>query len=314
VTLRAFVLIIVSLVACVASAQNGSGSVSEARVHFDRGVELYREGSLDAALAEFERSNQLAPNYKILYNLAQVQAERHQYVAAVKLLTEYLQTGGNDIQPERRQLVTADLEKLRQRIASLSVEVNVDGAEVFVNDISVGRSPLPDPVLVNVGTCRVRAEKSGHPSQMKTITVAGADRPRVKLELVAGPVVAQQAPRPTTTITTSDMTPFWISLGATVVLGGATAVFGALTLSANQELDQALDHFPAQEDAVESARQDVKTMAALTDGFAAATIVGAGFAVYFLIAPPEDTEVVPATGVHARISPLPTGLAVSGTF
>jgi tetratricopeptide (TPR) repeat protein len=306
-----------SLIANATAAQTAaapsSADVNEARLHFERGVELYREGSLDAALAEFQRSNQLAPNYKLLYNLAQVQAERHEYVAAVKLLTEYLRTGAADVSADRKRAVGDDIDKLRQRISSLEVQVSVDGAEVFVNDAPVGRSPLPEAVLVNVGTCRVRAEKTGFVTKQQSITVVGADRQRVELKLVAGPAVAQRGAQ-TTTIKTSNMTPFWISLGATVVLGGTTAVMGGLTLNANNDLDQALNELPAQHDKVDSARHKVRTMAALTDGFGAASIVAAGSALYFLIAPPEQTEVVRASGVQARVQPTPTGVAVSGMF
>jgi tetratricopeptide (TPR) repeat protein len=316
--LQTFVVIIVSLVAGVASAQNnststGSSAATEARVHFERGVELYGEGSFDAALAEFERANQIAPNYKLLYNLAQVQAERHEYVAAVNLMTQYLQAGGSEIAAERRQTVAEDMEKLRQRISELTIDVSVGGAEVFVNDVSVGRSPLSAAVLVNVGTCHVRAEKPGYVTKLETIAVTGADRPRLELTLAAAPVVAQHGARQQT-IKSADMTPFWISLGATVVLGGTTGVFGALTLSANHDLDHALNQFPAPRDSIDSTRQKVKTMAALTDAFGAATIVAAGTALYFLIAPPDHTEVVPVSGLHARLTPAPNGMALSGTF
>jgi tetratricopeptide (TPR) repeat protein len=315
---RTFSLIIMSLVAGVAAAQsnstpNSSAAVNEARVHFERGVELYRESSFDAALAEFERSNQLAPNPKILYNLAQVQAERHEYVAAVELLTKYLQSGGDDIPAERRRAVAEDMEKLRQRTAELTIEVSVDGADLFVNDVAIGRSPWTKPVHVNAGTCRVRAEKAGYAAKTQTITVAGADRPRVQLQLIQTPVLAQHSTRQQT-ITESNMTPFWLSLGATVVLGGTTAVLGGLTVNADHDLDQALNRFPARSESIDSSRRKLKTMAALTDGFGAATIVAAGTAIYFLIAPPEHTETVPDPGIHARISPHPSGLAVSGTF
>src|SRR5690606_15305964 len=34
--------------------------------HFERGIELYREGSLDAALVEFERAYESVPDYRVL--------------------------------------------------------------------------------------------------------------------------------------------------------------------------------------------------------------------------------------------------------
>jgi hypothetical protein len=315
---QALVLVSVSLVTCVASAQDNAGTLiaadkDEARIHFERGVDLYREGSFDAALAEFQRAGQLAPNYKILYNLAQVQAERHEYVIAVQFLTEYLQKGGSEIQAERRQSVMQDLEKLRQRISPLTVEVSVEGAEVFVNDVLAGRSPLTGTVPVNVGTCRVRAEKIGYLTRSQTVTIVGGEASRIALTLIPGAPVAQRSTEQRT-ITSRDTTPFWVSIGATVVLGGATGVFGGLALGANHDLDNALNRFPTQQTSVDSARHKLRTMAALTDGFGAGTLVAAGSAVYFLISPPEHKEVIATTAVHARISPTPTGLLVSGTF
>lgn len=308
--LRALVLVVASLMASVASAQGG-GAPSEARVHFDRGVELYQEGSFDAALAEFERAHEISPNYKILYNIAQVQAERHEYVAAVKLFNEYLRAGASLVSAERRQAVEGDIEKLRQRIATLAIDANVTGAEVFVNDESVGKTPLEEAVLVNAGTCRVRVEKAGYSAKARTLTVTGAERARISFELDAAPTLTSR----TTTIETTNTTPFWISLGATVVLGGTTAVVGALTLGANHDLDTQLDRTPADKNAIESARNKVTTMAGLTDGFGAATAVAAGATLYFLIWPSKHTEVVPAPGaVHASLAPTPTGVALSGTF
>jgi hypothetical protein len=129
--------------------------------------------------------------------------------------------------------------------------------------------------------------------------------------LVAGAAVAQHS---APTIKTRSMTPFWISFGATVALGCTAGVFGALALNANHDLDQALSTFPTDQQSVDAARSKVRTMAALTDGFAAASIVAAGTAVYFLISPPEHTELAPANGLHARLTPTPTGLSMSGTF
>src|SRR5687768_14883146 len=95
------------------------GSVDEARARFQRGVELYREGSFDAALAEFNKAYQLAPNYRVLYNLAQVQTERHDYIAAVKMMEKYLEEGGGDIAPERKDQVTKEIATLRGRVTEL---------------------------------------------------------------------------------------------------------------------------------------------------------------------------------------------------
>jgi tetratricopeptide (TPR) repeat protein len=87
--------------------------------HFARGVELYEEGSLGAAVVEFERAYEIAPDYRLLYNLSQVQAERREYVLASKLLERYLLDGGDDIPPERRAKAENEVERLGRSIAEL---------------------------------------------------------------------------------------------------------------------------------------------------------------------------------------------------
>jgi tetratricopeptide (TPR) repeat protein len=295
---------------------------AEARVHFDRGVELYREGSYDAALAEFERTNELAPTYKIIYNIAQVQAERHEYAASLKLLREYLRRGGSEINADRREAVQNDINKLKQRVAELSVVADVDGAELFLNDVSVGRLPLSEPVLVNIGSCRVRLEKAGYVPARQTIAVAGGDRQRIALKLVPSQPLSAAALSggSQTTASTGDgiqpnLTPFWISVSTAVALGAATGAFGALASGANGALDRELNQLPAHPSDVSAARSKLKTFAALTDSFAAGTILAAGAAVYFFIDPPQsEREHEPGSAIHARLGPSGSGFALTGSF
>src|SRR5262245_55283292 len=69
----------------------------EARERFGRGVQLFHEGSLEAALAEFQKAHQLAPNYRLHYNIAQVQYELHNFVEALRSFWKYLAQGGSEI-------------------------------------------------------------------------------------------------------------------------------------------------------------------------------------------------------------------------
>ena len=53
------------------TASETEPALGEARERFQRGVDLYKEGSFDAALAEFNKAYELAPNFRVLYNMAQ---------------------------------------------------------------------------------------------------------------------------------------------------------------------------------------------------------------------------------------------------
>src|SRR5689334_18946072 len=118
--IRMFTVVFVSLLgtASPGAAQPSTPEASEAdaqtvtdraRAHFERGAEHYSEGDFDAALAEFQRSYELSPTYKLLFNLAQVQMERRDYAAAASLYADYLRSGGTAISAERSHAVEQDL-------------------------------------------------------------------------------------------------------------------------------------------------------------------------------------------------------------
>ena len=74
----------------LADPGDSPAAVAEAREQFTRGLRLYREGSLEASLAELEKAVELAPSYRLQYNIGQVQFELGNYVAAMHAFRRYL--------------------------------------------------------------------------------------------------------------------------------------------------------------------------------------------------------------------------------
>ena len=96
-----------------------------AKQHFLRGVSFYKDGDLDAALAEFSKAYETRPDYRVLYNIGQVQAERRDHAAATKALRQYLKEGDRELDSERRAAVEQSLTDTATRVASLMVTANV---------------------------------------------------------------------------------------------------------------------------------------------------------------------------------------------
>jgi len=293
-----------------AAAASPEGNITEASAHFNRGVELYHEGNLDAALAEFSRANELAPNYRLLYNMAQVQSERHDYVRAIQLLSSYIQQGGAEVSAARRKEVEQESARLRQRVAMLWVSADAENASLWINDERVATLPLQQPVLLNAGIARVRVEADGRKPYATELNVAGGDRPRlqVALELAQGPAAARQ-PEPKI-----DYTPVWASGISTATLGVSTIVFGALTARANSQLNAQLDTFPGDDAAIEGSRHKVRVLAALTDVFGVATLLAAGTGVYFLASPVYERDAEDKRAADIRVSAGFGTVAVEGSF
>ena len=281
---------------------------SEAKQHFSRGVELYQEQSLDAALVEFERTYELYPNYKLLYNLAQVQSERHEYIAALSLYKQYLAEAGNNLSEERRRRVAEEMRKLGDRVGNLWVTSNQDGAQLFVDDKPAARLPVADYVIVNSGIRHIRLEKPGFKTTEETLKVAGGDRLRLNLPLVEEsaelPQVATPAPKvvapppppaavappPTTPTANIDSTPLIISATVAGILTVGAATLAVLASRADSRLDDRLQEYPADEDAVDKARSRVRLLSYATDGLTVGAVVATAVALYLLLDQSHEDE------------------------
>lgn len=287
--------------------------------HFERGIELYQEGSLDAALVEFERAYESIPDYRVLYNIAQVQTQRGEYVEAIVLFEKYLSEGGADIAPERKTEVELDLGKLNGRVARLWVESNADGAELVINGKSVGLLPLNQPVLINSGVCDIRITKAGFEPRHHQVKVAGGEKPRVSLPLtpLATTLAVTEQRNPLTARTrTEDVsyTPFWVAFGATAVLGGASAGLGYWALQRRNGMDDELSKLPANRDLVEARANDVRRFSLWADVAGAAAVVAGGTALYFLISPSKSTTEDDAVVSSLELRTNGTSAVLSGMF
>ena len=296
-------------------AGSASSKVDEARGHFQRGTEFYREGNYDAALAEFSRAQQLAPNYRLLYNIGQVQAERHDYVAAVRTLTDYLAQGGAEVPEERRAQVESEIAKLKTKISELTVTSNVAGAEISIDGVPMGLLPLNAPLLVSAGSRRITLSKPGYASVDRTLIVTGQDAPKLNLPLqpvATGVPARSNVPTDTPRRESSSNVGAWVSIAAAGGFAAGATVFGLMASSKNADLDDQLDKYPLDEKRVSSLRSDVKRDAILCDGFAAASAVSAIFAVYFLVSGSRDES--PRGSSQARLVAAPNGVAIHAQF
>jgi hypothetical protein len=301
-------------------------NVEQARDHFSRGVEFFKDQSYDAALAEFQRAYSLSPNYRLFYNLAQVQLERHDYAAALKYLQDYLAAGGGELEAERRAQVSQEISRLKNKVARLLVRADVDGADISIEGAVVAKTPMAAAVTINPGVVHLRVSREGYAAETRTLTVVSADDQVVSVSLSrdssssssgAAPVrPAQSDAAPTDaspphTEPRRSYTAAWVGLGVTAAFGAGTAVFALRARSADSTLDDRLNTFPSDASRIDDARSNLKTAALVTDILAASTAVAAGLTLYFVLSP--STEAVPAKSQPGvGLAPAPGGLVVFG--
>jgi tetratricopeptide (TPR) repeat protein len=300
-------------------------AVDEARQRFQKGVQLFHEWSFEAALAEFRKAYQLAPSYRVLYNIAQVHYELHNYVDALKAFRQYLNEGGHDVSADRRAQVEAEIRKLEGRVGYLEIVANVDSGQVAIADVPVGLLPMKAPILVNPGVRRVSVTKPGFGTTARNVTIAGGDHAQVQLELneaVAARTLRDEPGRKGAA--RADVHParprtaMWISLAATGALGIGAGVFALLAQDAKRDFEHQLGVFPSSKDDIESARSALVRNAAITDGLAAAALVSGGLTVFFALSGGGSRETAAATASSPpptfRLAPTLGGVVAAGSF
>lgn len=301
----------------------------EARQRFERGMQLYNDGAYDLALIELQRAYDLAPSYKLLYNIAQVNAQLSNYAGALRAFEKYLSDGADDVAPERRAAVEKEIQTLRARTANITVRVNVPDAEIVIDGLPQTGQALDAAFLVNAGVRRIGVRKPGYQPAEKVLTLAGGDSAEVQLELVelasSGPVgpVGPVGPTPPPPPPKEEPSYLWIGWLSTGVLAAGAVVTGIGALGAQSDLEDELgspvadDQTPAEKaQAIDDAESQRVTLAVATDILAGAAIIAGGVTLAFTIAEATDDETAAAAppAPKLQVGVRPTGLDLRGTF
>ncbi len=273
-----------------AAAPRSPEETREARERFDHGLELYRDGDYDIALIEFERAYELVPDYRVLYNIAQVSVMLGHYARARLALEQYLREGDTAISPERRTSVENDLTMLNSRTASLLVASNIDGAEILVGEEVIGKTPMSSPALLDAGTHTVTVRLSGYLPTSKRLTLAGRDAAQVELELRPVPVkererivVEKRVETETGDRSSAPPSLVWAGWIATGALATGAAVTGVLGLNAAGELETLQNDPEAKRRELTDTEGRASSLFLAADLLGAAALLTGGATLYFTV-------------------------------
>src|SRR4051794_32315777 len=312
-TYLALALRVVLAVTAAEARPPSKNDVAEAHRRFQRATELYEENNLAGALAEFRRAYALAPNYKVLYNIGQLCFLVQDYPCAYTSFSRYLAEGGSELPADRREEVQREVTRLQGRVARLHIIVDRPGAEVSVDDVAVGRTPLADPVLVAAGRPRVQVALSGYAPVNRVVEVAGQETANVEIGLISetpltvaggGRAQAVDAAAAESARPASRPVPLapWVVTG---VLAAGAGITGGLALWSSSDLKKARQELDADVSALDSRSTRTKRLALATDVLLGSAVVAAGVATYLTVARPTE---------RVAISVTPGGLLVSGAF
>ena len=275
-----------------ADAQPSPEVLAEAKQRFDRGYELYEEGDYPLALIEFNRAYELVPNYRVLYNIGQVCIQLGKYADARRALEEYLAKGGDQLGAERRTAVNKDLVMLNRRTAFLTIGANIENAEVLVDDVSVGKTPLGPALLMDAGVHRVTLRRSGYLPKTEDVTLAGGDNKAIDVTLELQPEAKQTiVVREREVVDDSAQT--WMIAGwaTTGALVAGAIVTGIMGKNEANELDQlrgadARDYTDLGQ-RIDDTKKNASTLFLASDVMTGAALIVGGLSLWITLDPPE---------------------------
>lgn len=179
--LVALVSVVLLSTASAQSAPDEQDGKAEARFRFDRGLSLYNASDFTGALSEFERAYSLTRHPMVRFNIGLVHAKLDDSVAAVEAL-EPLLTGEGALRGDSLARAKEAYELHLQRIGELTVETNVPGTIVRIDNVDVAKAPTP-PLRVNVGRHMVSVAAPGYEPRRQPVMVAARAREHIALEL-----------------------------------------------------------------------------------------------------------------------------------
>lgn len=183
-----------------ALAQSSKGDTSvdsarskEATARFREGTKAADAGLWEKARLAFASAWELKQHWQIAAHLGRAELQTGHNREAAEHLTYFLR--------EATGVPEADLKKSRamldqalSKVASVTVRVNVEGAEVFVDGRSAGRSPISGVIYVDPGRRTFEAKREGYAPATATEEMKAGSKPTVELSLEKSSSIARGAP------------------------------------------------------------------------------------------------------------------------
>ncbi|WP_437727825.1 PEGA domain-containing protein [Sorangium sp. So ce861] len=133
----------------------------EAKAEYEAARILFNDGDFRNAIIKFERSYDLSRDPRLLWNIALCQKNLQRYARLLGTVEKLLQDAGPQLSEQDRKDAAALIEATKAYVSRLDLQASEAGATVLVDGEEVGQTPLREPVLLDVGTRKIRVTKKG---------------------------------------------------------------------------------------------------------------------------------------------------------
>jgi hypothetical protein len=145
-----------------------------AKTEYDLGKILYRDGDFAGAVVKFYHAFELANDPRLLWNIAACEKNLRRYVRVLALLERYKAEGKDILTEADQQEAQALIDAIKPFISTVTIVANEPDAEVSIDGQPVGKTPLSEPLKVDMGSRLFKLAKPGFGEQTQTAKLAGA--------------------------------------------------------------------------------------------------------------------------------------------
>ncbi|MGE3631510.1 MAG: TonB-dependent receptor [Sandaracinaceae bacterium] len=135
----------IAMTAGLATHARADGVADEAELHFQIGIDNYRDGDYRGALEHFLASHRLAPNRNVVYNIARAYERIGNLTNAYRYYVDALDGETDEAQLNR---IREALMGLAPRVAIIDVETTPPGATLYLDRIDLGAVGIAPRTLV----------------------------------------------------------------------------------------------------------------------------------------------------------------------
>lgn len=228
------------------SATAAADPAAAARARFNEGVALAKKQQWQEAHVAFAEAWKLKKHPQIALNLGRAEmriGKNRDAFAHLSYVVDEAETAEAD-----RALARGWLAELDKKVGRLAITVDTTGAEVLVNGVSQGKSPLEGNVIVDPGKHEIEVRR-GSEVERRIVEVTAGATAEVKLvqEAKAEDTRGEQGPRlpPTQVVVVGDRPPAWRT---PALIGGSALAAGGLIVG-GVFLGLSLDRAGAKEQA-----------------------------------------------------------------
>lgn len=199
---------------------------------FKEGIAAFDRRDFEAARVAFLQTFALKPSAPVVRrNLGLAEIYSGHYLEGARRLGRVIHTTDEGTSVDRARMVES-LKKAEAHLEQVTVEVNVEGAEIEIGDVDLGVSPLPFAWYLEPGAYDVRVSKPGFATYTETRLARAGNAQHLRINLK--PIAALEAPPPAVTaVSSAELPPRDIDDGGlnpwVVVAGGTLTAAGLVT-------------------------------------------------------------------------------------